>query len=257
MHVHTIPCLKDNFAYLLVCPETRQAAVVDPGEYKPVLAMVEQLGVTLTTIFNTHHHHDHVGGNKGLLKRFPQLKVWAHARDSGMIPGQTEFLEEGDPVSFGQLKGSFTHNPGHTNGAVSYYFEDCAFTGDTLFAAGCGRLFEGTPADMYRSLYQKIGAFPPQTKIYFGHEYTENNLRFALSVEPDNEHVQKKLQETRELRARGQFTTPSTLASEWATNPFMRCDRPGIQATVKQNEPGNDLSPISVLRVIRGMKDQF
>jgi hydroxyacylglutathione hydrolase len=257
MRVESVPCLRDNYAYILICPETNEAAVVDPSEAKPVERALANLGVKLTTILNTHHHPDHVGGNKKLLRAHPDLRVFAHASDRGRIPGQTEFLEEGDPVRFGGIEGGITHNPGHTTGGVTYYFDDCAFTGDTLFAAGCGRLFEGGPEDMYRSLHEKIGGHAPETKIYFGHEYTENNLRFALSVEPDNEAARAKLDRVRSARAEGRFTTPSTLADEWETNPFMRCDAKGIQETVRRHDPDNDLQPASVLGVIRSLKDRF
>ena len=257
MHVEAVPCLRDNYAYIIVCPDTNEAAVVDPSEAGPVLKAVKKLGVELTAILNTHHHWDHVGGNKKLLNTFPNLRVYGHASDSGRIPGQTEYLDEGDSVDVGNLSGGITHNPGHTTGAITYYFEDTAFTGDTLFAAGCGRLFEGTPEHMYVSLNQKIGTHAENTRLFFGHEYTESNLRFALSVEPGNSHAAQKLERVREQRAAGEFTTPSLLSEEWNTNPFMRCDSPELQATVRRHEPGNDLTPTEVLRVVRTLKDQF
>ncbi|CAM2007998.1 hydroxyacylglutathione hydrolase [Acanthopleuribacter pedis] len=257
MEIVTVPCLRDNFAYLIICPETRQAGVVDPSEADPVLAAVEKAGVTLTAILTTHHHWDHVGGNKKLVQTFPDLVVYGFGADRDRIPKQTVFLEEGDAVRIGNLVGSISHNPGHTTGAITYYFGDAAFTGDTLFAAGCGRLFEGDAADMKRSLNDVIGSRPATTRLFFGHEYTASNLAFALSVEPDNTAVQEKLAWARECGDKGVFTTPSTVADEWATNPFMRLDSPAIHATVKREEPDNDLSPVSVLRVLRAMKDNF
>lgn len=257
MHVEAVPCLRDNYAYVIVCPQTNEAAVVDPSEAGPVIKAVKRLGVELTAILNTHHHWDHVGGNKKLLATFPNLRVYGHASDSGRIPGQTEYLDEGDSVDVGNLSGGITHNPGHTTGAITYYIEDAAFTGDTLFAAGCGRLFEGTPEHMYVSLNQKIGGHPETTRLFFGHEYTEANLRFAQTVEPDNPHIRARLARVAEQRAAGAFTTPSILSDEWRTNPFMRCDSPELQATVRRHEPGNDLSPASVLRVVRALKDRF
>ncbi len=257
MRVIPIPCLQDNYAYLIVCETTNQAGIVDPSEFRPVWQEIERQRVQLVAILNTHHHWDHVGGNKKLLRKVPELKVYGHHSDQGRIPGQNEMLEETDKVRIGKLEARLTHNPGHTTGAISFYFEDAVFTGDTLFAAGCGRLFEGTPQDMYSSLNEKIGAHAPLTKVYFGHEYTENNLKFAQFLEPDNAWVQKKLQETRRMRKAGKFTTPSTLESEWQTNPFMRCDSPQIRAAVKRYDPQNDLTPVSVLRVVRQLKDDF
>ncbi len=256
MKVIPIPCLKDNYAYLVVC-ESGEAGVVDPSEAPPVEAAVKREGVRLTAILNTHHHWDHTGGNKGLLAANPKLKVYGHVSDRGRIDGMTDGLEHGQEFSLGRLRLRALHNPGHTTGAVSYAVEDGVFTGDTMFAAGCGRLFEGTPEMMYTSLCKTIGGLPRPTRVFFGHEYTENNLRFAATVEPDNADVQAKLARVRMLRQAGQFTTPSTLAEEWATNPFMRSDSATIRKQVKAADPGNDLSPVAVLGAVRRMKDKF
>jgi hydroxyacylglutathione hydrolase len=257
MRVTPIPCLKDNYAYLVICEETAQAGVVDPSEAGPVLRAVQQAGVELVAILNTHHHWDHIGGNKELLARFPSLAVYGHASDKGRIEGQTQFLNAGDSFRLGKLDVHVLHNPGHTSGAVSYVIEDAVFTGDTMFAAGCGRLFEGTPQMMYESLCKVIGALPERTRVFFGHEYTEANLRFAAHVEPDNREVQARLEAVRKLRAAGRFSTPSTLAEEWRTNPFMRVDSATIRAAVKRADPANDLSPVSVLGAVREMKNHF
>ena len=257
MKVIPVPCLKDNYAYLLVCDETQQAGVVDPSEAAPVLQAVQAAGVKLVAILNTHHHWDHTGGNKGLLERQPGLAVYGHASDKGRIDGQTVFLNTGDRFRIGNLDVRALHNPGHTTGAVSYVAQDAVFTGDTMFAAGCGRLFEGTPQMMHESLCTVIGALPKETRVFFGHEYTEANLRFAAHVEPDNAAVQARLEAVRKLRAGGGFTTPSTLAEEWRTNPFMRSDSPTIRAAVKKADPANDLSPVSVLAVVRELKNRF
>lgn len=257
MKVVPVPCLRDNYAYLIICEETGEAGVVDPSEARPVLREIQNLGVQLAAILNTHHHWDHVGGNDELLNHYPHLAVYGHASDKGRIPGQTVFLEEGDKVAVGKLNGSLTHNPGHTTGAITFYFEDAAFTGDTLFAAGCGRLFEGTPQDMYISLNKKIGGRAPETRLFFGHEYTESNLRFALTMEPNNQAIQNRLAEVRELRAKGLPTTPSTLAQEWATNPFMRCDSTELQATAQKHGKADPADPASVLQVVRKLKDSF
>ena len=257
MKVIPIPCLKDNYAYLVVCEKTGDAAIVDPSEAEPVLRGIEKERVRLKAILNTHHHWDHVGGNKELVQKFPGVAVFGHRSDRGRIEGQTEGLDTGDTFSMGSLEVRVVHNPGHTTGAISYLIGDAMFTGDTLFAAGCGRLFEGTPAMMYASLNEVLGGQPGKTKVYFGHEYTENNLKFAQTVEPDNEDIRKKLAAVAKLRKEGRFSTPSTLSEEWRTNPFMRCDSGTIKARVRKEDPGNDLSPVSVLAVVRRMKDHF
>jgi len=257
MKIVTIPCLQDNFAYLLICTKTQQAAVVDPSEAAPVISEIERQGVKLTTILNTHHHWDHVDGNQELIAKFPGLIIYGHASDRGRIPGQTEFLKNGDEVRFGEESGTFLHNPGHTTGAVTYVFGKTAFTGDTLFAAGCGRLFEGTPAQMHDSLNVQIGGLADDTELYFGHEYTEANLRFALSVDAGNAEIQQKLEAVSALRSAGEFTTPTTLAEERLTNPFMRCTSAEIHDCVKSKEPQHNLVDEEVFRTLRELKNNY
>ena len=257
MKIVTIPCLQDNFAYLLICTKTQQAAVVDPSEAAPVISEIERQGVKLTTILNTHHHWDHVDGNQELIAKYPGLIIYGHVSDRGRIPGQTEFLTSGDEVYFGEQRGTFLHNPGHTSGALTYVFGKTAFTGDTLFAAGCGRLFEGTPAQMHDSLNIQIGGLADETDLYFGHEYTEANLRFALSVESGNAEIQKKVKAVSALRSSGKFSTPTTLAEERLTNPFMRCNSAGIHACVKSKEPQHNLAEQEVFRTLRELKNNF
>jgi hydroxyacylglutathione hydrolase len=257
MRVFTIPCFADNFAYLVVCAETGAAAVVDPSDPSPVLEEIERQGVSLVSIFNTHHHLDHVAGVEDLVRKFPGVRVFGHGSDQGRIPCQNEFLEDGDRITLGNIQGRVIHTPGHTSGAVSYFLEDAVFTGDTLFAAGCGRLFEGTPEQMYASLDRKIGSAPLSTRVFFGHEYTEQNLAFALTVEPGNAARNERTRRVRDARKAGQTTTPTSLEIERGTNPFLRCDSPEIRETVRQQDPGNDLTPVSVFRALRAMKDRF
>jgi hydroxyacylglutathione hydrolase len=223
MRIVSIPCLTDNYAYLVICEATQRAAIVDPSEAAPVLAAVRQHGVELAAIWNTHHHWDHTGGNQELVTAVRGLEVVGHESDRGRVPAQTVFASEGDTVSVGQVRASIIHNPGHTTGAISFHIADpgAVFTGDTMFCAGCGRLFEGTPADMHDSL-TKLAALPGDTKVYCGHEYTEKNLVFAAEADKDNPAIAERIARVAELRAKGQPSVPSTMAEEKATNPFVR-----------------------------------
>jgi hydroxyacylglutathione hydrolase len=232
MRILTIPCLSDNYAYLVHADGAKEAFVIDPSEAGPVASALEREGLALVAIVNTHHHWDHVGGNEELRTRYGDLPVYAHASDVGRVPGQTERVEEGRALHLAGLDLRPLHVPGHTLGAVSYMVEDAVFTGDTLFIAGCGRMFEGTPEGMFASL-AKLGALPPETRVYCGHEYTVQNLRFAQSVEPENEAIQRKLETARAARDRGEATVGSSMGEELATNPFLRCSDPQAFAAVR------------------------
>jgi hydroxyacylglutathione hydrolase len=256
MHVVPVPCLSDNFAYLVFADDRRQALVVDPSEAGPVVAALAREGLELAGIFNTHHHWDHVGGNQELCRRFAGVRVFGHASDAGRIPEQTERLEEGQEIALGGLVFSILHIPGHTMGAVAYVGQGAVFTGDTLFAAGCGRLFEGTPAMMYDSLNVKLASLPDETLVYFGHEYTRSNLRFAAHVEPSNADVRAKAERVEQALARAEHTTPSTIGEEKRTNPFLRVDRAEIMDRAVTG-PGADRSPVCVLAAVRAAKDAF
>jgi hydroxyacylglutathione hydrolase len=256
MRVVPVPCLGDNFAYLVFAAERQEALVVDPSEAGPVLAALEREGLSLSAIFNTHHHWDHVGGNEELCRRFPGLRVFGHTSDAGRIPEQTERVEEGEQIGAAGLDFSILHIPGHTLGAVAYVGNGAVFTGDTLFAAGCGRLFEGTPAMMHESLNVKLASLPDETRVYFGHEYTRNNLRFAEDVEPSNRDVREKAERVAQMLARGEHSTPSTIVEEKRTNPFLRVDRPEIIARVAARL-GAERNPVAVLGAVRAEKDAF
>lgn len=260
MKVIPIPCLPNthkNYAYLIVCTQTNQAAIVDPSEFRPVWQRIQAEEVELVAILNTHHHWDHVGANQQLVKQIPHLKVYGHYSDQARIPQQNMFLHEGDSFEFGALSGTIIHNPGHTAGGISYHLEDSLFVGDTLFSAGCGRLFEGTAQQLYTSL-QKIVSYPKTTKLYFGHEYTESNLRFAQSIEPNNSYLLQKYQEIQNLLEKGLFTTPSTVEEELNINPFVRCHIPEVIATVESKNATIDSSqPSEVFGALRQLKDQF
>lgn len=255
MKIIQIPLLRDNYGYLLVCEKTNRAAIVDPSEAEPVLRRVEQEKVELVAILNTHHHRDHTGGNEGLLAK-RRLQVYGHKSDQARVFGMTDGVDEGDAIQIGEIKGGVFFIPGHTTGHVAYLFENNLFCGDTLFTAGCGRLFEGTPEQMQASL-KKLMALPDDTKIYCGHEYTESNLRFALSVEAKNPKLVARLERVQGLRTRGLSTVPSTLAEEKLTNPFLRWDSKEIQTCVASALPGTRLDPVSIFGAVRKMKDAF
>lgn len=257
MEVITIPCLSDNYAYLIICNQTMEAAVVDAPEARPILRAARRWGVRLSSVLHTHHHWDHAAGDEQLLKEFPLLNVCGHFSDSGRIAQQNVFLNEGDVFEVGKIKFTISHLPGHTSGSISYCANGAAFVGDALFGAGCGRVFEGTFEEMHRSLNEKIKAYPSQTQIYFGHDYLNANLRFALSVEPNNHKTQNRLTRLQEQQKTGFSNTPATLAEELETNPFLRCDSPEIQETIKKRTAGSDMSPVAVFRALRQMKDKF
>jgi hydroxyacylglutathione hydrolase len=255
MRIHQLPLLRDNYGYLLVCENTNEAAIVDPSEAEPVLRNAEQEKVHLKAILNTHHHRDHTGGNEALLAR-GQLDVYGHKSDRGRIPGLTHGVDDDDEIRIGQLTGKVLFIPGHTTGHVAYLFGNNLFCGDTLFTAGCGRLFEGTPELMQRSL-SKLMTLRDDTKIYCGHEYTENNLRFAVTLEPKNPKVIARYERVKAQRARGRSTVPSTMEEEKQTNPFLRWDSKEIHASISAAVPGQRLDPVLVFATVRKLKDAF
>jgi hydroxyacylglutathione hydrolase len=257
MQIIRLPVLSDNYIFLLHDPQHNIAAVVDPAEAQPVLDELTKLNAELVAIFNTHHHGDHVGGNTQLMKKFPEVTVYGGAEDRGRIPGQQVFLQEGDRVQFGNRTANVLFVPGHTRAHIAYYFPPESpgepgelFCGDTLFAGGCGRLFEGTPGQMVASL-SKLRALPDDTRLWCAHEYTLSNLRFAMTVDPENADLQKRYQDVKILRETNEATVPSLLGIEKLTNPFLRWDQPSLQATAKSNQE------VQTFARIRGMKDNF
>lgn len=253
MRVIPIACLSDNYAYLVVADGRKEAIVVDPSEAEPVLAVLEREGLTLVGILATHHHFDHVGGNQRLLEKYGDLAVFGsqYDFDEKRVPGQTIGVTEGSTFEIAGLSFRCLLVPGHTLGAIAYVVDDAVFTGDTMFVAGCGRLFEGTPEMMAISLCDKIGKLPGNTRVYCGHEYTVNNLRFAAAAEPENQDVQRKLVVAQEKRSRNEPTVPSTVAEELATNPFLRVEEPTL---VKYYAGANRAE---VLGKVRAAKDVF
>jgi hydroxyacylglutathione hydrolase len=249
MRVVTVPCLSDNYAYLVV-GEGKRAFVVDPSEAAPVEAALAREELELVAIVCTHHHWDHVGGNEALAQRF-RVPIWAHESDRERVPGQTNDVREDRAFEIAGLSIAALHVPGHTLGAVAYHVGGAVFTGDTMFVAGCGRLFEGTPEQMHVSLSEKIAKLPADTAVYCGHEYTVANLSFAVHVEPDNAAARAHLDAARATRARGEPTVPSTIGEELAINPFLRVGEPGVRARF----PG--ATPAEVLAGVRKAKDGF
>ena len=257
MEIIRIPVLSDNYIFLMLDLDRKIAAVVDPAEAAPVLAELVRHNVQLVAIFNTHHHGDHVGGNKELIAAFPDLRVYGGAEDRGRIPGQQVYLVDRDRVEFGDRSGEVFFVPGHTRAHIAYYFPPVEsnvpgelFCGDTIFAGGCGRLFEGTPAQMVGSM-TKLRQLPDDTRIWCAHEYTLSNLKFAVTVDPDNQELQQRLVDVTAARDRFIPTVPTTLGVEKRTNPFLRWDNTALQASVASHDP------IETFARIRGRKDQF
>lgn len=256
MKILQIPLLTDNYGYLLICEKTNKAGIVDPSEGEPVWRQAEEEGVELTAILNTHHHRDHTGGNEYLLQRKPELKVFGARVDEERIPGITHPLIEGDEVRVGEERATVLFIPGHTRGHIAFLFPGKLFSGDALFTGGCGRVFEGTPEQMTGSL-DKLRKLSGETLIYCGHEYTEKNLQFALTMEPNNPKIRERLVAVQELRAREQFTVPSQLKDELETNPFLRWESDEIKANLSGRFPGHGTDPVSVFAKVRELKDAY
>ncbi|MDJ0732733.1 MAG: hydroxyacylglutathione hydrolase [Nostocaceae cyanobacterium] len=257
MQIIRLKALSDNYIFVLYDTSKNIAAVVDPAEAEPVLKKLNQLQAELVAIFNTHHHGDHVGGNTQLMQKFPQVRVYGGIEDRGRIPGQQVFLQQGDRVQFADRIGEVIFVPGHTRAHIAYYFPPESakepgelFCGDTLFAGGCGRLFEGTPTQMVDSL-NKLRDLPDNTRIWCAHEYTFKNLQFALTVDGNNADLQSRYQQVKLCRTQGEATIPSLLGVEKRTNPFLRYTEPQLQSTV------NSKDAVQTFARLRGMKDRF
>lgn len=253
LEIRQIPVLNDNYVYLAHCTETEQTAVVDPAVVDPVLSALQETGWTLTHILNTHHHGDHTGGNLE-LKQATGCTIVGPRADKDRIPGIDIEVGEGDDYALGNAVARVFDVPGHTRGHIAYWFKesDALFCGDTLFVMGCGRLFEGTPAQMVSSL-SKFDALPDSTRVYCAHEYTQTNGRFALTVEPQNEALQQLMKDVDLARKNGIPTVPSTLEQERATNPFLRSHSKDLQETLGML--GAD--PVDVFAEVRQRKDNF
>lgn len=253
LEIVVFPMLSDNYGFLIHEAETGATAVVDPAEAAPTLVACAKHGWRLTHILNTHHHGDHVGGNLE-LKAKTGCKVVGPAYDRVRIPGLDIAVDEASGAELGNRHAQVFFVPGHTRGHIAYWFaEDRAlFCGDTLFALGCGRLFEGTPAEMWNSLL-KLRALPDDTRVYCAHEYTQSNARFALAAEPENETLRQEAARIHAARAEGAFTIPSLLGREKACNPFLRADQPNL----RKHFGGPGMMDADVLGAIRAAKDRF
>ena len=250
-----IPAFADNYLWA-ICNNGR-CAIVDPGDAAPVEAFLQEQGLSLAAILVTHHHPDHVGGITRLVQD-RAIPVYGPAQEN--IPGMTHPLEDNQTLALDPLgiHLQVLAVPGHTLGHIAYYDADnnWLFCGDTLFAGGCGRLFEGTPSQMHASL-TRLAELPGQTQVYCAHEYTRANLEFALAVTPEDQRVQARLAAVKSARENGQITLPTTLTEECRTNPFLRAGEDAVQAACEAREPGVSGDPMQCFATLRRWKDSF
>jgi len=253
LEITQIPVLNDNYIYLINDPDSGETAVVDPALTQPVLDVLDEKKWRLKYILNTHHHGDHIGGNLD-IKEQTGCKIIGAKNDQHRIPGIDILVEENDQILLGTHSATIFATPGHTIGHIVFYFanDSALFCGDTLFAMGCGRLFEGSAEQMWLSL-NKLASLPESTRVYCAHEYTQSNGRYALTVEPDNIALIARMEEVNHNRKHGLSTIPSTIELEKATNPFFRVQSPALQKNLNmQNDP-----LVEIFAEIRRRKDRF
>ena len=258
MPIVTVAQLSDNYAYLVIDDGSKNCAVVDCAEADKVIAAAKSHGAKIVAVLTTHWHGDHCGGNNEIASKVPGLKVYGASAEGGRIPALTNPVADGDRIRISALEGRVIGIPAHTNGHVAYYFPtlSAVFTGDTMFVGGCGRVFEGKASTMVASL-KKLAALPDSTQVYCGHEYTEKNLRFALTLEPGNQALAKKHQWSLKTRAEKKSTVPSTIGDEKQTNPFLRTDSLELRANLKHRDPSVGDDPIAIFAKVRELKDHF
>ncbi|GFU16178.1 hydroxyacylglutathione hydrolase, mitochondrial [Nephila pilipes] len=253
MKIRILGALDDNYMYLIIDEKTKKAAVVDPVEPKSVLKAAEEENADITTILTTHHHWDHAGGNSELVS-IKHMEVVGGDRN---IASLNHIVTHGDSLQVGELHINCLLTPCHTRGHICYFVKDesgsppAVFTGDTLFSAGCGKFFEGTPEQMYEALVRILGNLPDDTQVYCGHEYTANNLLYAAHVEPENAVIKSKLEWAKIKRAAGEPTVPSSIADEKTFNPFMRVKEPSVQ------KHAGSTDPVAVMDFLRNEKNNF
>jgi hydroxyacylglutathione hydrolase len=251
--VEQFPCRSDNFGVLIHDPDDRVTAAIDAPEYEPIVTRLRDKGWNLDLILTTHHHADHVEANLALKREFG-CSVTGPAAEADRIPGIDRQVRGGDMFTVGSVEVRVIDTPGHTLGHVSYWLPEAAtaFVADTLFSLGCGRVLEGTPDMMWTSL-EKLAALPDETAVYCGHEYTEANARFAVTIEPDNPDLARRAEEVRQLRADGKPTLPTTIGLEKRTNPFLRTREKSIRDRLAME----GATPAQVFAELRRRKDNF
>ena len=253
MKIEIIPCLKDNYSYVIIDENNKKTCVVDPSESEPIIKFLEINNLKLNYILNTHHHYDHIGGNIELKKKY-KAKVVGFNEDYKRIPGIDTKLKDGETWKEDNFEAKVLQIPGHTLGHICFYFynDNNLFTGDTLFSLGCGRIFEGTYQQMFSSL-EKIKNLPPKTKIYCGHEYTLQNSKFCTQYDKENQNLIKKIKDINEKLKNNKPTIPSTLEDELKNNIFLRSDNENI----KTNLNINTSSSLITFSKLRDLKDNF
>lgn len=258
LEVVQVPAARDNLVWVIACTRTGQAAIVDGPDAGAALDAIAARGWTLAAVLNSHTHWDHIGVNDDLAKRglLDGLRVYGPARKSDDVPGLTDPVDEGDVVPLGEARLRVWLTEGHIDGHVSYLCDDVLFCGDTLFAGGCGYLFDGPPSKMFSSL-MRLASLPGGTRVCCAHEYTEDNLRFAWLVEPDNAALAERIRQVWALRAEGGCTVPSTIAEEQATNPFLRPGSTTLVATLAERMPEAERSThAAIFAATRALKDR-
>ncbi|XP_043492722.1 hydroxyacylglutathione hydrolase, mitochondrial isoform X1 [Polistes fuscatus] len=253
MKVQILSALEDNYMYLIIDEKSKDAAIVDPVDPDVVASAVKENNVNLTKILTTHHHWDHAGGNDKMVKKFDNLQVYGGDDRVGALNRK---VQHNDTFNIGSLNVRCLATPCHTTGHICYYVTGegdtpAVFTGDTLFVGGCGRFFEGTAEQMYKALIEVLGKLPDETKVYCGHEYTANNLKFGIHVEPNNEAIRQKIEWANSQRGKNTPTIPSTIENEKLTNPFMRVHEQSVM------EHANTNDPIKTMAFLRKKKDSF
>ena len=253
MEITTIPCLTDNYAYVIYDNNSKTTGVVDPSESQPIISFLKRKNIKLNYILNTHHHFDHIGGNIELKKKY-NAKIIGFEGDKHRIPGIDIALKNNEKWNFGNSTIKIFHIPGHTLGHICFFFEKekIAFTGDTLFSLGCGRIFEGTYEQMLISL-NKIKKLPKDTKIYCGHEYTYKNAEFCMKYDNNNKNLKKKFEKIKKLRSQNLPTIPSSLEDELKSNIFLRCDQKALKIKLDMKNQEDS----KVFKKVRDLKDSF